>query len=76
MKRGHFIGLDVHCAFTEVVVVRETGNVVLKEGCATTIPTLVTIIPAVCHDILHFSARTFATSPMPKPAFAPLHLGY
>jgi hypothetical protein len=32
--------------------------------------------PAVCHDILHFSARTFATSPMPKPAFAPLHLGY
>ena len=47
MKRRHFIALDVHCAFTELAAVRETGNVALKERCATTIPTLVTIIHKV-----------------------------
>jgi len=47
MKRKHFIGLDVHCKFCELVVVSESGRVVHRQRCATTIPELVKAIEAV-----------------------------
>jgi transposase len=40
MKRSHYIGLDVHCAFTELAVVTEGGRLTKRQRCATTIPAL------------------------------------
>lgn len=40
MKRSHYIGLDVHCAFTELAVVTPDGRLSKRQRCATTIPTL------------------------------------
>ena len=47
MKRKHFIGLDVHCPFTELVVVSEGGRVTHRQRCATKIPELVQALEAV-----------------------------
>jgi len=47
MKRRFYIGVDVHCAFCEVAVVRESGQVVSRDRCATTIPSLLAIIEKV-----------------------------
>jgi transposase len=47
MKRNHFIGLDVHCQFTEMAVVSQTGQVTKRQRCATTIPELVAALEAV-----------------------------
>jgi transposase len=44
MKRGHYIGLDTHAAFTELVAVNASGEVVRKEKCATNIPTLTALL--------------------------------
>src|SRR5437660_9181803 len=41
MKRHHFIGVDVHCKFSEVAAVTETGQLVHQERCATSIVALV-----------------------------------
>jgi hypothetical protein len=41
MKRRHFIGMDVHCTFSEVAAVTEVGDVVHVGRCATSIVTLV-----------------------------------
>jgi len=47
MKRSHFIGIDVHCQFCEVAVVNSGGTVVHRDGCETTIPTLLQVIEQV-----------------------------
>jgi transposase len=41
MKRCHFIGVDVHCKFSEVTAINASGQVVHKQRCATSIPALV-----------------------------------
>jgi transposase len=41
MKRRHFIGMDVHCTFSEVAAVTEVGDVVHVGRFATSIVTLV-----------------------------------
>ena len=47
MKHQYFIGLDVHCTFTEIAVVMETGRVTKRQRCATTIPDLVEALEAI-----------------------------
>jgi transposase len=47
MKRSHFIGLDVHCTFTEMAVVTEAGRLTKRHRCPTTIPDLVAALEAV-----------------------------
>jgi transposase len=47
MKRKHFIGLDVHCQFTELVAVSESGRVTKRQRCATTIPELTQALEAI-----------------------------
>src|SRR5438128_2327190 len=59
MKRKHFIGLDVHCQFTELVVVSESGRVTKRQRCATTIPELteaLAVIPSPRYVALEESA--------------------
>jgi transposase len=41
MKQRHFIGVDVHCKFSEVAAVTEAGRAAYQGRCATSIPTLV-----------------------------------
>jgi transposase len=47
MKRGHFIGIDVHCQFCEIGVVNGPGEVVRRDRCETTIPALLRVVEAV-----------------------------
>jgi transposase len=47
MKRGHFIGVDVHCPFCEIAVVDGLGKVARRERCDTTIPNLLQVVEAV-----------------------------
>lgn len=47
MKRGHFIGMDTHCQFCEIAVVDARGDVVLRDRCDTSIPTLLAVIEKV-----------------------------
>jgi transposase len=41
MNRRHFIGVDVHCKFSEVAAVNAMGKIIHRGRCATTIPALV-----------------------------------
>jgi len=41
MNRRYFIGVDVHCKFSEVVAVNAVGKLIHRGRCATTIPALV-----------------------------------
>jgi len=41
MKQRYFIGVDVHCKFSEVAAVDRNGAVVYRGQCATSIPALV-----------------------------------
>jgi transposase len=43
----HYIGFDVHCAFTEMAVVTSSGRLVQRQRLATTIPSLVEALEAV-----------------------------
>lgn len=47
MKRTHFIGLDTHCEFCELVAVTDSGVVCQRERCDTAIPALVEAIEKV-----------------------------
>jgi len=47
MKRKHFVGLDVHCSFTEVAVVTQSGRLSKRQRCPTTIPDLAEALEAV-----------------------------
>jgi len=47
MSRTHFIGLDTHCEFTEMVVLSSTGRMVKRDRCVTSIPCLVEMLAAV-----------------------------
>ncbi len=41
MRRSYFIGMDVHCGFSEFTAVDGDGKVYHRARCATTIPTLI-----------------------------------
>jgi transposase len=43
----HYIALDVHCAFTEVAVVTESGRLTKRFRCGTTIPELVEAVESI-----------------------------
>jgi len=47
MRRCHFIGVDVHCAFCVVVAVDSNGQVTHRDRCATSIPALLQEIKKV-----------------------------
>src|ERR1700730_14088767 len=47
MKRGHFIGIDVHYQFCETAVLNSAGNVSHRDRCETTISKLTEVIEAV-----------------------------
>ena len=47
MKRCHFIGLDVHCQFTELAVVTQSGHLTQRQRCPTTIPALRAALDAI-----------------------------
>ena len=47
MKPYHFIGFDVHCAFTEIAVVTATGRIRQRQRCPTTIPDLVAALEGI-----------------------------
>jgi hypothetical protein len=47
MKRGHFIGIDVHCQFCEIAVVDAAGKVVQRERCVTTVLALLEVLRRV-----------------------------
>jgi transposase len=47
MKRTHFVGLDTHCSFTELAVVTQSGRLVKRQRCATTIATLAQALQAI-----------------------------
>lgn len=47
MKRGHFIGIDVHCQFCEIAVLDSAGTVVRRERCDTTIASLLTVLETI-----------------------------
>lgn len=47
MVTQHFIALDVHCAFCEMVVMTSTGRITARNRLNTTIPELVTALEAV-----------------------------
>lgn len=45
--RKYFIGLDVHCTFSEVAIVSATGELVERGRCRTTLPALIALLQAV-----------------------------
>lgn len=47
MKRGHCIGIDVHCPFCEIAVINGRGQVVRRERTPTTILALRPVVEAV-----------------------------
>lgn len=47
MKPRHFIAMDTHCQFCELVAMTERGHVVRRDRCATNIPALVEAIEQV-----------------------------
>lgn len=47
MKRWHFIGADTHCLQCDVAVVNAVGEVVQRQPCETTIPTLLRVVERV-----------------------------
>jgi transposase len=44
MKRGYYIGLDTHSAFTQLVAMTDTGKIARRARCATTIPHLAELL--------------------------------
>ena len=47
MSAQHFIALDTHCEFCEMVAVSNSGKIVKRERCETTIPALVGALESV-----------------------------
>ena len=47
MSREHFIALDTHCVFCEMVTVTKSGKVCCRERCDTTIPALLKALEKV-----------------------------
>jgi transposase len=47
MKRGHCIGIDVHCDFCEAAVITAAGKLVKRHRCKTAIPPLLELLKAV-----------------------------
>jgi transposase len=47
MSAEHFIALDTHCEFCEMVAVSNSGKIVKRERCDTTIPALVAALESV-----------------------------
>jgi transposase len=46
-KRGHFIGMGTHCQFCAIAVVNRAGELVLRERCRTSVPTLLQVLEQV-----------------------------
>jgi transposase len=57
---GHYIALDVHCAFSEMAVLNSRGDLVKRDRCATTISALVTLLA----DIARPRRVTFEEGPL------------
>jgi transposase len=47
MSAQYFIGLDTHCEFCEMVAISNSGKVIRRERCPTTIPALVSALESV-----------------------------
>ncbi|MEX0642517.1 MAG: transposase [Pirellulales bacterium] len=47
MPTQHFIALDTHCEFCEMVAVSQAGRIVKRERCETTIPALIAALETV-----------------------------
>jgi transposase len=47
MKRGYYIGLDTHSAFTDFAIMTEAGKIVERGTCATNIPALSDVLRSV-----------------------------
>lgn len=47
MAVEHYIGLDVHCQFTEIAVVTPTGRVTKRLRCSTTLAALIEAVKSV-----------------------------
>jgi transposase len=47
MSRGHYIGLDTHCESCEMAVITARGELVKRQHCKTTIPSLLEAIEGV-----------------------------
>ena len=57
MKLKHFVGLDVHCQFTQIAVVDESGRLIRQQVCPTTIPALVRVARVTRDLRLFFFAK-------------------
>jgi transposase len=60
MSCQHFIALDTHCEFCEMVAVSNSGKIVKRERCATTIPALAAALEGVRRP----RALTFEEGPL------------
>jgi transposase len=47
MSAQHFIALDTHCEFCEMVALSATGRIVKRDRCATSIPALIELLESV-----------------------------
>jgi len=47
MRHPHYVGLDVHCRFTQVAVISESGHLLRQQECPTTIPAIVQALESV-----------------------------
>lgn len=47
MRHQHYVGLDVHCQFTQVAVISESGQLLRQQQCPTTIPAIAQTLESV-----------------------------
>jgi transposase len=47
MTRQNYIALDTHCSFTDMAVVSQSGRILKRERCDTTIPQLIELLDGV-----------------------------
>ena len=64
MSGQHFIALDTHCEFCEMVAVSNSGKIVKRERCETTIPALTAALESVRRP----RTLTFEEGPLAEPA--------
>jgi len=65
MRTDHYIGLDVHCEFTEMAVVTSSGRITKRHRCKTAVPPLVEAITQIAHP----RYVTFEEGPMAEWLF-------
>jgi hypothetical protein len=47
MSAQYFIALDTHCQFTEIAIISQSGKVLVRNRCETTIPAIVKLLEQV-----------------------------